>query len=86
MVVAVYDSFLDPANWPDDLERRRLAALYGWRNVAPRQDPPVRIAPKRKARRGNSASGIENLARPTRLELVTFRSATKSSAFASSAN
>ena len=48
MVVEVYDSFLDPANWPDDLERRRLAAFYGWRDAAPLQHPNVHAVRKRK--------------------------------------
>jgi len=48
MVVEVYDSFLDPMNWPDPLERRRLARFYGWPEVAPLQHPAVRRAPKRK--------------------------------------
>jgi len=30
MVLEVYDSFLDPAAWPVEEERAKLAALYGW--------------------------------------------------------
>ncbi|MEE9279160.1 MAG: tyrosine-type recombinase/integrase [Myxococcota bacterium] len=30
MVTEQYDSFVDPAKWPDDDERSRLATVYGW--------------------------------------------------------
>ena len=33
MVIDVYDSFLDPANWPDRLESGRLIDTYGWQNI-----------------------------------------------------
>ncbi len=35
MVLEVYDSFLDPANWPDEAERAKLAILYGWERAGP---------------------------------------------------
>ena len=30
MITEVYDSFIDPARWPDEEERLALAELYGW--------------------------------------------------------
>ena len=30
MITEVYDSFIDPARWPDEEERRTVAELYGW--------------------------------------------------------
>ena len=30
MVIEKYDSFIDPANWPDDKEIARLKSTYGW--------------------------------------------------------
>ncbi len=30
MITEVYDSFIDPARWPDEEERRALAEVYGW--------------------------------------------------------
>ena len=33
MVIEQYDSFIDPATWPDEKERERLRAIYGWPNV-----------------------------------------------------
>jgi hypothetical protein len=33
MVVSQYDSFLDPAHWPDDAERAALASIYEWPDV-----------------------------------------------------
>ena len=30
MVNDVYDSFIDPANWPEEEERKRLAAIFGF--------------------------------------------------------
>lgn len=30
MIIDVYDSFLDPAAWPDSAELARLASVYGW--------------------------------------------------------
>ncbi len=33
MVVEQYDSFVDPAAWPDEDERERLRTIYGWTSV-----------------------------------------------------
>ena len=41
MVTEQYDSFIDPAKWPDDEERTRLAKLYGWSH--PRQLEPTEV-------------------------------------------
>jgi hypothetical protein len=44
MVTENYDSYLDPANWPNDAEPLRLAATYGWNDassVAPLWHPGV---------------------------------------------
>ena len=30
MVIENYDSFIDPADWPDAAERGRLAHIFGW--------------------------------------------------------
>jgi len=30
MIIEVYDSFLDPASWPEAAELARLCSLYGW--------------------------------------------------------
>lgn len=35
MVMEVYDSFLDPAEWPSDTEREQLAKIYGWESPLP---------------------------------------------------
>lgn len=64
MVVEVYDSFLDPMNWPDPLERRRLARFYGWADVPPLRHPGCASLRNEEARRGNPASGLGELARP----------------------
>ena len=34
MVTEQYDSFIDPANWPDAAELERLRAVYGWASNA----------------------------------------------------
>jgi hypothetical protein len=30
MMTDVYDSFIDPARWPDTTEIAKLRAIYGW--------------------------------------------------------
>jgi integrase len=30
MVLETYDSFIDPANWPDTEEREHLSSIFGW--------------------------------------------------------
>ncbi len=40
MVTEVYDSFLDPANWPGEAEQARLIEIYGWQDVE-RRAPQV---------------------------------------------
>ncbi len=30
MVLETYDSFIDPASWPDAEEREHLARIFGW--------------------------------------------------------
>jgi hypothetical protein len=30
MVLETYDSFIDPASWPDAEEREQLARIFGW--------------------------------------------------------
>ena len=30
MILEQYDTFIDPANWPDEGELTRLRAIYGW--------------------------------------------------------
>jgi hypothetical protein len=74
MVVEVYDSFLDPTNWPDELERRRLARFYGWADVAPLQQPRVRRplmqkGPTRQLRAGPRRSGAPSMTRTCDLQV-----------------
>lgn len=45
MVMEVYDSFLDPAEWPSDAERRELAEIYGWEAPRPTRSRKRRAAP-----------------------------------------
>jgi hypothetical protein len=30
MILEQYDTFIDPANWPDEAEITRLRVVYGW--------------------------------------------------------
>jgi integrase len=52
MVTEVYDSFLDPVNWPHEEERARLAELFGWSEDsatrAPHGLPEAPVSTERK--------------------------------------
>ena len=30
MILEQYDTFIDPVNWPDEVELTRLREIYGW--------------------------------------------------------
>jgi integrase len=45
MVMEVYDSFLDPAEWPSDAEREQLAKIYGWESPLPARGRRRKAAP-----------------------------------------
>jgi len=64
MVVEVYDSFLDPANWPDELERARLVRLYGWPDLAPPQHPLVQAAQRQATPPMQHTDGAEKSGAP----------------------
>jgi hypothetical protein len=71
MVNDVYDSFIDPSNWPGSEERTHLAAIFGFDDDRPVGDlwarsghaearnPEVR-SETRKPRRPNRPSGLSN--------------------------
>jgi hypothetical protein len=44
MVTDQYDSFLDPAHWPDSEERAALAGIYGWTDVEIQVKQPIEEA------------------------------------------
>ena len=39
MMTDVYDSFIDPAHWPDAVEIAKLRAIYGWSEEGTRRAP-----------------------------------------------
>jgi hypothetical protein len=39
MMTDVYDSFIDPARWPDAVEIARLRAIYGWAEEGAQRAP-----------------------------------------------
>ncbi len=69
-----YDSFLAPTNWPDELERHRLARFHGWRDVAPLQHPTARTplkqqGPTRQPRIGPRKPGAPSMTRTCDLQV-----------------
>ncbi len=65
MVNDVYDSFIDPASWPEEEERRRLAAIFGFdeervwaRSGHARARKPDSVPEKQKPRRAKSPTRL----------------------------
>ena len=65
MVVEVYDSFLDPANWPDEFERARLVRIYGWPDLAPPQHPWVQAAQRQETPPMQHTDGAKDSGAPS---------------------
>jgi hypothetical protein len=77
MVLETYDSFIDPASWPDAEEREHLAQIFGWdgdeivgSNSHATQSPlrlwsakPLRVIPRRGSRMLEHETGLAGACR-----------------------
>ena len=90
MVNDVYDSFIDPASWPEEEERQRLATIFGFEGTArtevswartgtqaplgPRKKKPAELSCRRGERNLEHETGFE----PATSTLATFMRTPKS--------